>query len=728
MAGRSNGLRDWLARHDPGQIGLKRGIRAAIALPVTLFVALYVFDDASAASFAGFGAVGLLMTADYAGSVLQRTIDYLGTGIVVTGLIAVGMLISGNPLTAAIGTLVIAFLTYLAQMFRGNVAVGAPAALLMFIVAVCIGTRGTTIPDALTAWWIAVSVCTIVALVVLPRQRQDRARQLLADILDRSADMARASWLEPFDAARVRGIATSLDDLLTDLRSVHAGKPFRSSGVTQKERALSLLIDHVWGMRQVVRDPRLEQHPTEGHGPSVDAARELAQQIELTQRASAAALRDPQQAPSIEGIAAARDAFREAVTVDVLDRSSQGSQPSDIAVDVTKQHIISLSSMIVEQTAQLVREVNGKPIDEARGALSVPRRSLATFVRSQLTLDSGWLRNAVRSALGLAIAMVIVSLTDIQDGFWVLLGVIAVLRFDSFTTRRNAWQALLGTAIGVVVASLVIAAFDGNVLVMWILLPISVFLAGWSAVALKYPIAQASFTGFVLILIAITRWPPDVVTGTYRIFDIGLGALIAVTVALVIWPGGALGTLDKAMSGSIVTSWKYAAAVARSFATRSDPTIIRDDLAHARRALLVGSETYDVALMQRGPGMPRFSGWLALTGDCYLLVNVARTMSPFTDAQAPAAWSPSLSALVEERIAEGDQFWTSTANRVAQGNVAEWEPANTTADWGTLREAPTTHDEALGFVITVWLLDWFDRIDGIRAGAREPDATVSASA
>ena len=717
-----------MARHDPGQIGLRRGIRAAIAIPVTVFLTLNVFGDVSAASFAGFGAVGLLMTADYAGSVRQRTVDYLGTGVVVTGLITLGLLVSGNAITAAVGTFVIAFLTYLAQMFRGNIAVGAPAALLMFIVGVCIGTRGTTIADALTAWWVAVIVCTIVALVVLPRQRQDLARRLLADVIDRSADMAHAVWLEPLDADKVRGIAASLDDILTQLRGVHAGKPFRSSGVTRRERALSLLIDHVWGMREVVRDPKLEQRPTHGQGPTVDAARDLARQIELTQRAASAALRDPRQIPDVEGIVAAREAYREAVTADVLERSTHGTPPADLAASLAQRHIISLSSVLVEQTAQLVREVNGKQPDEVSGALFVPHRSLATFIRSQLTLDSGWLRNAIRSALGLAIAMVVVSVTDIQDGFWVLLGVIAVLRFDSFTTRRNAWQALLGTAVGVIGASLLLALFGSNLTFMWILLPIAVFLAGWSAVALHYPIAQASFTGFVLIMVAITRWPPDLLTGTYRIVDIALGALIAVVVALVIWPRGALGALNTAMSGSIMTSWRYAASVARSFATRADRRTIHGELERARRALLVGAETYDVALMQRGPGMPRFAGWLALTGDCYLLVNLARTMSPFSEERLPAGWSPSLQALVEDRVTVGDRFWSATAERVGEGKATEWSPAKATANWGELRESPTTRDEALGFVITVWFLDWFDRIDGIRAGAREPDATVSASA
>lgn len=42
----------------------------------------------------------------------------------------------------------------------------------------------------------------MIAIVVLPRQRQDIARGLLADVLEHSADMAHATWLEPLDPPR----------------------------------------------------------------------------------------------------------------------------------------------------------------------------------------------------------------------------------------------------------------------------------------------------------------------------------------------------------------------------------------------------------------------------------------------------------------------------------------------------------------------------------------------
>lgn len=52
-----------LTIHDPGHVGLRRGIRAAIAIPLALAIAMYVIDDVTGAIFTVFGSIGLLVNA-----------------------------------------------------------------------------------------------------------------------------------------------------------------------------------------------------------------------------------------------------------------------------------------------------------------------------------------------------------------------------------------------------------------------------------------------------------------------------------------------------------------------------------------------------------------------------------------------------------------------------------------------------------------------------------------
>ena len=720
----STGLWRRLEAHDPGRIGLRRGLRAALALPVAVAISLYVVGDPAGAPFAGFGAVGLLMTADYAGSLRERTVDYLVTGVVVSGLIPLGWLVAGDPWTAALATFLVAFLAAMVAMVRGNLAVGAPAALLMFIVAATVGNANTSVSHALIGWWIAVVVCTVVALLVFPRQREQLAKDLLAEVLELSSQMVVASCLDAVDEDRVRALGAKVDSALVTLKGVHAGKPFRPSGVTREDRSLSILLDHAWSMREVIRNPDLSKPPTMGDGPVPEAGRSLARAIADCLHETAIALKDPTTVLTVDSVVEAREAFRAATTEDVLTKFDTGIAPDELAQGIVDRHLLGMASVITEQTAQLVREVTHHRIEEIRGSLSVPQRPLAGFIRSQLTLSSPWLRNAIRSATGLAIAMFIVSITSIEDGFWVLLGVIAVLRFDSFTTKRNAWQALVGTAIGVLITSAVILALGRNLGIIWLLLVISVFLAGWTAVAWNYPVAQAAFSGFVLLLVATVKWPPELLTGEFRVLDVALGAFIAVAVALVMWPSGAAGALNRAMKTDVLSTWQYLSDVLRAYAEPAPAGRLESDLEEARRAVLVGAETYDISLMQRGPGMPDDSMWAALTADGYLMLNLARTMAPFTDGQAPAGWSPSLVAVLQHQIAAGDDYWRKVAAAIEAGTPDTVPVPPAESPWHKARDPITTHAQAEGFVATVWLLDWIQRIYQVGSLARQA-ATIN---
>ena len=72
---------------------------------------------------------------------------------------------------------------------------------------------------------------------------------------------------------------------------------------------------------------------------------------------------------------------------------------------------------------------------------------------SHLSFRSVWFRNALRGAIGLAIAVAVVEVTDVQHGFWVVLGTMSVLRSNALGTGATALRAVGGTALGVVVAS-----------------------------------------------------------------------------------------------------------------------------------------------------------------------------------------------------------------------------------------------------------------------------------
>ena len=138
-------------------------------------------------------------------------------------------------------------------------------------------------------------------------------------------------------------------------------------------------------------------------------------------------------------------------------------------------------------------------------------------------------RNAARAGLGLALAVLVAKTTSVEHAFWVVLGALAVLRSNALGTRRPALQALAGALLGFGVAGAVLVTVGGDDAVLWVLLPLVVFLAAYTPGAVNFVVGQASFTVFVVVLFNILA-PQGWRTGLVRVQDVAIGAGISVVV------------------------------------------------------------------------------------------------------------------------------------------------------------------------------------------------------
>ena len=89
-----------------------------------------------------------------------------------------------------------------------------------------------------------------------------------------------------------------------------------------------------------------------------------------------------------------------------------------------------------------------------------------------------WFRNAVRGAVGLALAVAVVEITDVEHGFWVVLGTLSVLRSNALGTGATALRAVGGTAVGFVVGSAIMIGVADHSVLLWVLLPVAVLVVG----------------------------------------------------------------------------------------------------------------------------------------------------------------------------------------------------------------------------------------------------------
>ena len=211
--------------------------------------------------------------------------------------------------------------------------------------------------------------------------------------------------------------------------------------------------------------------------------------------------------------------------------------------------------------AQLLgRQPEGLP-----GTLSAAQeRASAHTARSSV-----WLRNSVRGAAGLGLAVLIARVTDVQNAFWVVLGTLAVLRSNAFSTGQDVLRALAGTVGGLVLGTLLVAAIGTDRTLLWLLLPPAILVAGLAPAAFTFTAAQAGFTVTLLILfniLAPTGWQ----VGLVRIEDVAIGCAVGLLVGLLFWPRGAAAALGTALADAYRDSASYLARAVRFGIGRCD--------------------------------------------------------------------------------------------------------------------------------------------------------------
>ena len=182
-------------------------------------------------------------------------------------------------------------------------------------------------------------------------------------------------------------------------------------------------------------------------------------------------------------------------------------------------------------------------------------RGTVAAASARLTLRSVWFRNSLRGAAALAAAVAVVEATDVQHGFWVVLGTLSVLRSNAVGTGATALRAMAGTAAGVALGALVLQLLGHHLSLLWVVLPFAVLLAGVAPSAISFAAGQAGFTVSVVIIFNIID-PVGSKVGLIRIEDVAIGVVVSMVIGLVFWPRGASAELARSLCES------YAGAVA----------------------------------------------------------------------------------------------------------------------------------------------------------------------
>lgn len=688
--------------HDLGHVALRRGIRAAVGVPIAVGAAMWLLPGTPAAVIAAFGSVGLIATSDFGGTPRRRITSLLWSGLVGVFVITIGVAAGLNIVSAVLVTFLVGSVLAFSAVLHGSIASGAPAMTVIYVASTTIDVSFSKVSELLAGWLIGLAVSIPVVLLILPRRNTAPVRDAVSHALQVLSQVVSDRCTgKPVD---ISAVAESQERLLAS----YVGNPFRASGLNPRDRALIVLAGQIEGLHMAML--RRAAYLTPMSDQPVTRQLVMATSTALDDLASALS-GDTSRIPTGLTVAELWQSQWEEATA-VLANAQQSRGVRDV-YDLFPDRAMAISTV---RLVMLGRRVLGLPAEHYPSGgdqHTIPTPPVATSwgeIRAQATLKSPWGRLALRTGVGLSIAVLVVSLMGIAHGFWVVLGVIAILRFDSLTTVKSALLAIIGTFVGAAAGFGVLLVDFDHLAWLWVGLVVATFLAVWAQAAIGFVAGQAAFSMFVIIAFSIINWPPELRTATDRIVDIVIGALVSLIVAFLLWPRGVL----RGMLGNISEAIRASNRLLREAVgemVQGDVAVDGALLNESTGAIVRSQEVIDLSLTSSSPGASGFAHDLQrLIDDLRTPVVAGHLIADWARDRPPIAQVvPALRAPLEAELDAVTAVWEDVAQRVDGGTGALSPPTSdnlaTIADITAsldLRQ-PVIADRA---VAAVWTQAW----------------------
>jgi uncharacterized membrane protein YccC len=524
-----------------------------------------------------------LLLVDFPGRPRVRLGSYVALAAAGGCLIAVGTVVSTHKVAAVVVMALVGFGVLFAGIASPNIATASTATLLLFVLPVAVAQPAGAVGPRLLGWAFACAFSIPACMLIWPTPWHDNLRRRLAATVAAVRRVAEAHA----DGRRDPAAQAAVESELSLLRSQFSSTPYPPTGAGAGTVALAKLIGRVeW----VASNPALVgDEPT---WSAVSPVRRLIEAVAETLGGSAALICDgdghPVTDPALveslqlsirrldQLMGAELDAEVSMLIAPDPAPSARGGPPSPEGRE--RGIASSLDPSFHARGLAIATEMLADAALEAAGAQAVGDRRLGTSAEvpslvlwrrlvSYLSFHSVWFRNAVRGGAGLALAVAVVEITDVEHGFWVVLGTLSVLRSNALGTGATALRAVAGTTVGFVVGSAITIGVGGHPVALWVLLPLAVLVSGAAPAMISFAAGQAGFTLVVIILFNIIE-PTGWEVGLTRIEDVAIGCGVSIVVGLLFWPRGATAALGRALSEAFVTSSGYLAdAVDRLTAT-----------------------------------------------------------------------------------------------------------------------------------------------------------------
>jgi uncharacterized membrane protein YccC len=694
-------MRPWLRRRDPRLAAVRRAARVTVASCTGFYSCLYLVGSPAMALYALFGTIAVGMLSDVDGTPAERTRALLGALPVGLALVALGTLLAFDVWAAAAGMLLVGFAVAYSTVGGPRIAGLANGLQLLYILPCFPPYAPGSLPERLVGLVIGVGLLAVADRVLWPAPTPQGFADRLAGAMEsvyRYADAVVAPGTRDLD-----GLRMAAHDAVEALRLDHVPRAERPVGPGVRDRSLGVaaialqsITARLTGLASLLDDPDLGRQAR-------DAVARLVTAVGAALETSVPALRRSGPAPALETLDAALAAFLDRratilATDDISRRHLRAGAEAVMVAQSARSVVVATRAAVGMAEPEAVRQGRVAPATFAYLGYSPPERWWRRL-RVHLTPRSVHFQNAVRLAIGLAVARVVAELPDISHGFWVMLATLTLMRTSLVASRAALRPAFVGVIVGAVIAGALLVVVGDRTEVYGWLLP-TLMLVGFAAGPLLGPAAgQAGFTVVVATVfaqIAPSTWR----LAETRMLDVILGGLIGALIGAAVWPRGGTGEVRRSAAAVLRAGAEDVVATAR--ALTSTPTRHRTDLARLLALLDATHAQY------RSEGSPASTGqdvnWLTVLGVGHRLVDDADLLRGRYPRPDPLPWPAVGTALTGTAAAVAhDLHVTATALATAAAPPAD--------DSGRLHARLSPHPPAAGYgraprdalrVVDVW--------------------------
>ena len=532
-----------------------RGLRATLVIPGLFAITSQVLGNVQMATFAAFGGFATLVLAGFGGTRRDKLVAHGVLAVAGSALVVIGTVVSSAPAIAAVVTIPVTFCVLFAGIAGPNAASGSTAILLAYVLPAASPGMASMIPSRLAGWWLASVAGTLAVLALSPRPGDDHLRAAAAASATALQDQLDAALSGASSPERAEASMAAKHELLSALTDA----PYRPTGLAVRDQALANLVEDLEWCTTLVKDA--VQDLTD----PADTDRRLIRQTAGVLHDTARVLRGadvPCLLDDLDELQKMADAARvSAAKEDGSYRHEAVHVAFHAYVMAAAVHRAAANSLIAAHRvdpALVAERARWRSGHEA--SVTPAKREVwvdaARQASGNASLRSVWFLNSARGAVALAAAVAVADVTNVQHGFWVVLGTLSVLRTNAASTGATALRALGGTVAGFFIGAGLILTIGSHTDALWAALPLAVLVASYAPGTAPFAVGQAAFTVTVAVLYNILV-PVGWKVGVLRVEDVAIGAAVSAVVGASFWPRGASAVVRRDLADSFHTGGIY---------------------------------------------------------------------------------------------------------------------------------------------------------------------------